>query len=104
MGNNIFYIIKMSKSAKYCQVYGKKKNATALALIKLAKNKGEGQIHVNGYPLNRIEPQCMRLKVEEPILLLGHNNYYSQFDIKIRVTGGGPTAQSYAIRQSIAKA
>merc|ERR1711883_52377 len=39
----------------------------------------------------------------EPVLLLGANRY-REVDIRIRVKGGGHTAQIYAIRQAIAKA
>ena len=39
----------------------------------------------------------------EPVLLLGQTRF-ANVDIRIRVKGGGFTAQIYAIRQSIAKA
>ena len=39
----------------------------------------------------------------EPVLLLGQDKF-SEVDIRIRVKGGGFTAQIYAIRQAIAKA
>ena len=44
----------------------------------------------------------MRLKVFEPVLILGQDKF-SNLDIRIRVKGGGITAQIYAIRAAIAK-
>ena len=39
----------------------------------------------------------------EPVLLLGKDKF-AGMDIRVRVKGGGHTAQMYAIRQAIAKA
>ena len=50
-----------------------------------------------------MEPELVRYKVLEPILLLGYQRF-QQVDIRVRVKGGGYIAQIYAIRQSIAKA
>ena len=69
------------------QTYGKKKHATANALVA----QGRGMIRVNGVPLHLIEPQILRVKVLEPILLLGENRF-SKLDIKIKVKGGGYTS------------
>lgn len=81
------------------QTFGKKKTATAVAYCK----KGRGLLKVNGAPLELVQPELMRLKVFEPILLVGKERF-SKVDIRIRVSGGGQTAQIYAIRQAIAKA
>ena len=43
------------------------------------------------------------MKVYEPILLVGGNRF-KDINIRVRVQGGGPSNQIYAIRQSIAKA
>merc|ERR1712071_197744 len=82
----------------YAQVYGRKKTA-AVALCK----KGTGLIKVNGRPLDKIEPECLRLKLQEPVNVVGADKF-AGVDIKIRVSGGGRVAQIYAIRQAIAKA
>eukprot|EP01083_Nonionella_stella_P106356 306781_1 len=81
------------------QVFGKKKTATAVAFC----TKGRGLIKINGVPIELLEPELLRLKTYEPVLLLGEDKF-SQVDIRIRVKGGGFTAQIYAIRQAIAKA
>merc|ERR1712126_167906 len=80
------------------QVYGRKKTATAVAHCK----RGKGLIKVNGRPLHLVEPQTLRAKLEEPVLLLGKDRF-SAVDIRVRVKGGGHIAQVYAIRQAISK-
>ena len=57
---------------------------------------------MNGFPLNLVQPEGLRLKIQEPILLLGAQRF-AGVDIRIRVRGGGHTSQVYAIRQAIAK-
>jgi len=81
------------------QVYGRKKTATAVAHCK----RGNGLIKVNGRPLDQIEPEMLRFKIQEPILLLGKERF-AGVDIRVRVKGGGHVAQIYAIRQAISKA
>lgn len=80
------------------QTFGKKKHATAVALV----TKGNGSIRVNGVPLQLVEPAILRVKVLEPVLLLGARNF-NQINMRIQVKGGGYTSQIYAIRQAIAK-
>lgn len=80
------------------QVFGKKKTATACAFAK----QGRGLIKVNGQPIENIQPESLRLKAFEPVLILGAEKF-SNLDIRIRVKGGGFTAQIYAIRAAIAK-
>jgi small subunit ribosomal protein S16e len=89
-----------SSSKKECvQVYGKKKTAIAVAIC----TKGKGQVRVNGQPLELLEPAMLRVKVQEPILLLGSSRFEG-IDIRVKVKGGGYVAQIYAIRQAISKA
>ena len=83
---------------KLVQTFGRKKNATAVACV----STGQGFIRVNGKAIELIEPQSMRLKVFEPILLLGGNRF-KNLNIRVRVRGGGSTSQCQAIRQAIAK-
>ena len=80
-------------------MYGRKKTATAVAHCK----RGAGLIKVNGRPLDLLEPQILRYKLQEPILLLGKEKF-AGVDIRVRVKGGGHIAQIYAIRQAISKA
>merc|ERR1712026_517823 len=67
----------MPRNGEYVQVYGRKKTATAVALCKA----GKGLIKVNGRPLDKIEPEALRLKLEEPLLVCGQERF-SAIDIK----------------------
>lgn len=80
------------------QTYGRKKHAVAVALV----TKGKGMIRVNGVPLHLLQPEILRVKVLEPVLLLGQNRF-AKVDVRVRVRGGGYVSQVYAIRQAIAK-
>jgi hypothetical protein len=72
------------------QVFGRKKTAVAVALCK----QGKGLIKVNGSPLELVEPATLRMKMLEPIILLGREKF-ANLDIRIRVKGGGFTSQVY---------
>ncbi|KXJ94368.1 ribosomal protein S9/S16 [Microdochium bolleyi] len=86
-------------STQSVQCFGKKKTATAVAHCKA----GSGLIKVNGRPLNLLQPEVLRFKVYEPVLIVGLDKF-AQVDIRIRVTGGGHTSQIYAVRQALSKA
>ncbi|TMW69587.1 hypothetical protein Poli38472_001743 [Pythium oligandrum] len=88
----------MASPVESVQVFGRKKNATAVAYCK----RGNGLIKINGTPIELVEPEILRVKTYEPVLLLGQQRF-ANVDIRIRVKGGGHTAQIYAIRQAIAK-
>jgi small subunit ribosomal protein S16e len=66
------------------------------------KQAGKGLVKVNGKPLNLVQPEILRFKVYEPLLIVGLDKF-AGVDIRVRVTGGGHTSQIYAIRQAIAK-
>ncbi|KAI9729758.1 MAG: hypothetical protein M1834_006709 [Cirrosporium novae-zelandiae] len=85
-------------SSQSVQCFGKKKTATAVAHCKT----GKGLIKVNGKPLNLVQPEVLRFKVYEPLLILGLDKF-AGVDIRVRVSGGGHVSQVYAIRQAIAK-
>ena len=80
------------------QCFGRKKNAVAVAVVK----SGKGVFRVNGSPIEILEPQSLRVKVLEPILLLGLKRFQN-LDIRVRVRGGGYVSQIYAIRQALSK-
>lgn len=87
-----------TQEKRQVQTFGKKKNATAVAIV----TQGTGSIRVNGRALGLIEPESLKLKVIEPILLVGGNRF-KDLNMKIRVSGGGPANQIYAVRQAISK-
>lgn len=80
------------------QTFGRKKTATAVAQCKA----GNGLIKLNGQPIELAQPEALRLKIFEPVLVLGKESF-SKIDIRITVKGGGHTSQVYAIRQALAK-
>lgn len=43
---------------------------------------------MNGSPIELLEPEILKFKVYEPVLLLGQDRF-SNVDIRIRVKGGG---------------
>ena len=83
---------------KLAQCFGRKKNSVAVASVR----DGKGVLRVNGSPIELLEPQSLRAKVLEPILLLGLKRFQN-LDIRIRVRGGGYVSQIYAIRQALSK-
>ena len=87
-----------SEDKKSVQTFGRKKNATAVCHC----TEGKGFVRVNGKALSIMEPASMRLKVCEPLFLLGGNRF-KDLNLRVRVRGGGSTAQVMAIRQAIAK-
>lgn len=87
-----------AKVVKRIKTFGKKKNALAVATI----IEGHGSIRVNGTPIQLIEPAGLRTKLYEPILILGGERFRN-LNIRVKVHGGGQTAQIYAIRQAICK-
>ena len=83
---------------KMVYTHGKKRNAIANAVIQ----EGNGTITVNRIPMQNIEPKTLRIKIFEPILILGVEKF-KNLRIKVRVSGGGSVAQLYAARTAIAK-
>ena len=99
MGKNLRQRYKRGQDVKLVYTHGKKKNSIANAVTQ----EGKGLITVNRIPIQNIEPKTLRIKIFEPILLLGINDF-AGLKIRVRVSGGGTTAQLYAARQAIAKA
>lgn len=62
---------KMEGKIESVQVFGRKKNATAVAYCK----RGNGLIKVNGTPIELVEPEILRVKTYEPVLLLGQQRF-----------------------------
>ena len=69
------------------------KNAIAVAQCK----KGKGILKVNGFPIELLQPALLRLKLWEPVLLVGREKF-EDVDIRIRVSGGGHNAQIFGAR------
>ena len=59
----------------------RKKTATACAFAK----QGRGLIKVNGQPIENIEPECLRLKAFEPVLILGQDKF-ANLDVSVALS------------------
>lgn len=53
------------------QTFGRKKTATAVAFVK----RGNGMIKVNGIPISLLQPEILKLKTFEPVLLIGTEKF-----------------------------
>ena len=98
MGKNMKPRIKKNEELKMVYTHGKKRNAIANAVIQ----EGKGIITINRVPIQNIDPKPLRIKIFEPILILGVDQF-KNLRIKVRVSGGGAVAQLYAARMAIAK-
>jgi small subunit ribosomal protein S9 len=77
---------------------GKRKKAVATAIIK----PGNGKFRINSVPAELIPNVMARIKVLEPVLLVG-NEIRNILDIDVRVNGGGVMGQASAIRTAVAR-
>ncbi|MFW9798809.1 MAG: 30S ribosomal protein S9 [Candidatus Thorarchaeota archaeon] len=75
---------------------GKRKTSLAKATIK----HGQGRIRVNGRPLEVLQPEIVKLKAMEPLILFGED--WKKYDIRVRVQGGGFMSQADAVRMAVA--
>ena len=76
---------------------GKRKKAIARASFR----KGNGVVKINSMPLESMNNELLRLKIKEPLILMGDE--WKKFDISVSVKGGGITGQAEACRQAIAR-
>ena len=82
------------------QNYGTGRRKTSAARVFL--RKGNGQIIVNGKPLDEFfGRETSRMIVRQPLEL---TQMADKFDIKVNVTGGGIAGQAGAIRLGIGRA
>ena len=77
---------------------GKRKTATARAVVR----KGTGKIRVNKVLVAHIQPELVRLKISEPLIIAG-NDVVNLLDIEVDVRGGGMMGQAEAARCAIAR-
>lgn len=88
-----------TKYEKYSYANGKRK--TAVARVKLIEN-GSGQITINEKPILEFCKVKLHAEViKSPLKMVGKAK---EFDIIVKVIGGGPTGQAEAVRHGIAKA
>lgn len=89
----------MPTSKKAIVVSGKRKTATARALIK----PGKGRIRVNRVPIEIFEPKIARSKIMELLQLAG-DEVLKEVDVNVKVSGGGFMGEAEAARMAIARA
>ena len=85
-------------TTKFINVSGKRKTAVARARVA----KGEGRIRINNTPLEILEPELARLKIQEALYLAGDEKI-AKVDIHVDVRGGGIMGQAGAVRTAIAR-
>ena len=85
--------------AKYAYGLGRRKSATARARL----YKGKGNVTINDKPAAEYLSgnSTLLAEVTDPLALV---NKQKEFDITIRVSGGGLSGQVHAIKLAIAKA
>ncbi|HUL61447.1 MAG TPA: 30S ribosomal protein S9 [Methanocella sp.] len=88
----------MAATTKVLTTSGKRKTATARATVR----KGTGIIRINRVPLDIVQPELVRLKISEPLLIAGPEVAKS-LDITVDVKGGGMMGQAEAARCAIAR-
>ena len=80
------------------QTVGRRKTSVARVLLR----PGTGQWSVNGRTMQDYFPRpTHQIRVEEPFKVIEMDG---QFDVQIRVNGGGLTGQSDAVRMGLARA
>ncbi|MCW6158697.1 MAG: 30S ribosomal protein S9 [Thermoplasmatales archaeon] len=77
---------------------GARKTAVARATIK----EGKGRIRINGVPVEIYQPELAKLKMMEPVMLVGDK--ISKVDIAVNMRGGGVIGQAEAARTAISRA
>jgi small subunit ribosomal protein S9 len=83
---------------KIINTSGKRKRSVAKATL----YEGQGIIKINNKPLDVIEPNLVKMKLKEPLLLAG--DIAKKIDIKVTVSGGGIMSQADAARVAICRA
>ena len=79
------------------QTTGKRKQAIARATVR----KGTGQVRINQQPLEIVEPEIVRQKIQEPLLMVGDR--WKNLNIAVDVAGGGVMGQASAARTAVAR-
>jgi len=85
------------KAPQLVQTTGKRKEAIARARV----GKGIGRVRINQVPLEIVEPEIIRQKIQEPLLMVGDR--WKSVDIDVNVAGGGIIGQASAARTAVAR-
>jgi len=85
------------KTPQIIQTTGKRKTSIARATVR----KGVGQVRINQQPLEIVEPEIVRQKIQEPLLMVGDR--WKNLYIAVDVAGGGIMGQASAARTAVAR-
>jgi len=82
------------------QFLGTGRRKTAIARVRLLT--GSGKILVNGRAFDQYFPlDTLRMQATQPLVIAG---VAEKYDVRVNVTGGGPSGQAGAVRLGIARA
>jgi len=85
---------------KISEFLGTGRRKTSVARVRLSS--GTGKVTVNGRAFENYFPtDSLRMVVQQPLVVTSTTD---KFDIRVNVTGGGPTGQAGAVRHGIARA
>ena len=85
---------------KTSEFLGTGRRKTSVARVRLST--GTGKVTVNGRTFENYFPtDSLRMVVQQPLTVTGTAD---KFDIRVKVTGGGPTGQAGAVRHGISRA
>jgi small subunit ribosomal protein S9 len=85
---------------KTSEFLGTGRRKTSIARVRLSS--GTGKVTVNGRAFENYFPtDSLRMVVQQPLVVTSTTD---KFDIRVNVTGGGPTGQAGAVRHGIARA
>src|SRR5690242_5216345 len=87
----------MAKEQAPVVVSGKRKMAIARAVVR----RGQGIVRINRKPVEIWMPELARLKIQEPLVIVGDRA--GGVDIDVDVQGGGVMGQADAARTAIAR-
>jgi small subunit ribosomal protein S9 len=85
------------KAPTIVQSTGKRKSAVARATLR----RGTGLVRYNDRPLEIVEPELVRQKIQEPLLMVGDRA--KSLDIRVETRGGGVVGQASAARTAVAR-
>lgn len=90
-----------TRAKRVVNTVGKRKSAIARATVK----EGKGVLRVSKRPLEIIEPEVVRTKLAEPLLIASQfqDIDIDTIDVHVTVTGGGFMGQAEAARTAIAR-
>lgn len=90
-------VVRVSKP-KVLNTSGTRKRSVARATLKA----GNGLIRINQQKLEVFEPELIRLKIKEPLVLVG--DLANKVSVDITVSGGGIMSQADAARVALCRA